>query len=158
MFRHGALGYIENGKLHLPESLLKPLSITHETVLFGLYYPLPSNKKGYPKTKLKHDFILSLVPFRLWPIVGRLSIRLKNRPGMVRQVSHCITRHEATILLTEYTRSGFRYDTWNLTISFDSLLNRINDLNFNEHKSYYKESYQELQNLRRAILRECRSL
>ena len=150
---HGGLGHLDNGKLYLPSDLLKPLSISRESVLFGLYYPPPANVVGYEHVKLKHDFMLTPVPPRLWPKIGRLVIRLKHQPNMTHAISKFLADREVTILLTESSRSGHRYATWNLTVSFDYL--KEEELNFDSKGSIYKETYAELLKLQEQILDHC---
>jgi len=151
---HGGLGYIDNGRLYLPEDLLKPLSITHDSLLFGLYYPPPADADSYSHVRLKHDFMLTAVPYRLWPKVGRLVMRLKHAPHMTHSISEFIANKNVSLLLTESSRSGHRYDTWNLTLAFDYL--QAEALHFDAARSVYIETFQELYKLRDAILQNCK--
>lgn len=150
---HGGLGYIDTGKLYLPDDLLKPLSITHESILFGLYYPPPSLEGDYVHVRLVHDLMLTPVPPRLWPKIGRLVIRLKHRPTMTHAISDFIAKKNVSILLTESSRSGHRYATWNLTVAFDYL--KVEELHFDPQRSIYKETYRELLKLKKELLQNC---
>jgi hypothetical protein len=146
---HGGLGCLERGRLFLPSDLLKPLSITHRTRLFGMYYP-----SKYPHTTIQHDFMITPIPHRLWPKIGRYIIRVQHDPGTIQLVSQCLAANNVSILLAEVTRSGHRYDTWNLTVSFD-FLPANDDLEFLPKETVYKETRDQINKIKKVMLTEC---
>jgi hypothetical protein len=148
---HGALGYIDNYELFLPEDLLRPLSIIHHTELFGIYYPKPrTDDPSY----IEHDLMITPVPHDLWPKIGHYVIRLHHRPRSILEVSRVLAESQVSILLAEVTRDGHRYDTWNLTVSFDFLPDST-ELTFNNAESCYVETSKAVARTRDVIAQEC---
>ena len=119
---HAGLGYIgQNGIINLSPDLLEPLSITYDSLLFGLYYPRNFDKKDYEFAKVKHDFMLTPIPPKLWPRSSRVLIRLRQRPESLKVVTSFFKRKGISVVFGECTRSAHRYATWSFHIAFEGI-------------------------------------
>lgn len=118
---HGSIGYIDDQSIVLPIDLLRPLSITDGSRVLGVYYPKPSEEGDYKFVNHLHDFMLTPIPLRFWPVTGRLLVRLRHGPGAMQEATNWFAERGVTILSAECCRSGYRYATWNLTIAFESI-------------------------------------
>jgi len=158
---HGGLAYIDENEIILPDSLLRPLSIYEDSRVFGLYYtpPLDFRLPGYSNVRKRpeyhHDFVLTPVPFHLWPISGHLTIRLKHEKQTLCKVSSILKENNVSILTTECTRSGHRYATWVITVYCESLIKQVESLTFNKENSYYQQTYAHLLRSIKAIKKKC---
>ena len=65
------------------------------------------------------DFVLSPIPFDLWPRTARLTVRTKHRPGAFRRVTEFLKQSNVTILVSEGSRSAHRYDTWTMIVALE---------------------------------------
>lgn len=142
---HGGLGYIRNGRLFVSYELLRPLSIGHQTRLFGIYYP-----SKYEACTVKHDFVLSPIPHRLWPRIGRYIIRIKHDTTAIKEISNLLSKRNISILFSDAIRSGYRFDTWNLTVAFESL-GEGNTLQYEANASIYKETLEKIREAKSLI-------
>lgn len=146
---HGGIGYLDKHRLVLPVDLLRPLSIGDGSRVVGLYYPPPRRTGLYRGVTQPHDFMLSPVPSRYWPVTGRLLVRLRHRPGALDKVASWLERQEVTIITAECCRSGYRYASWNLTIALDNLLSQPNP--YVENRSEHEATQQRVEDIRRKL-------
>ena len=114
--------YIDRDRIRLTEGLLKPLSAPPGAPLYGLYYPPPV--KGHPfegrdysKAKIKHDIMLTTVPFDLWPACAAGRLDILHKKGALERVLEVIKESGLNILHLQCTRSGHRYATVSLVAS-----------------------------------------
>lgn len=149
LMNHGSIGFLDgHGRLSLEQQILDGLCLGVNSKLYGIYYPCrPSDK--YPEYKnvtLKHDFMLTPIPPRFWPVSARIHIHLIQQPGSFNKVCEYFQRKKISIIHGEVTRSAYRYATWSLHIAFEELLKRPK-LNFNKEKNYYRETFYALKKL-----------
>jgi hypothetical protein len=118
----------------LPVDLLRPLSIGEGSTVLALYYPRGAGP-AYDGVPDCHDLMITPVPLRYWPVMGRLIVRLRHAQGTMAAVASWLRDREISILNTECSRSAHRYATWNLTIAFDALVGKSNrfDASASEH-------------------------
>ncbi|PLK45560.1 toll/interleukin-1 receptor domain-containing protein [Emticicia sp. TH156] len=151
---HGGIGYItKEGRLELPPDLLEPLNINLENnSLYGIYYPPPSSTE-YDEVRLQHDFMLTPIPPRYWPICGRLLLRLKNIPKTSKKITEFLKERNISIVMSEMTRSGHRYCAWSLQIIFEELIEREDHSlrNFNIEKTIFYDIDERLLSLKKDI-------
>ena len=133
---HGGLGYIKNRKLFISHELLRPLLIGSQARLFGIYYP-----SKYKTCTVEHDFVLSPIPHKLWPRIGRYIIRTRHDTTAIKEISNLLFRKNISILFSDAIRSGYRFDTWNLTVAFESL-GEGNTLQYKTNASIYRETFE----------------
>lgn len=112
--------------------------------------------ESYAEVGTKNDFMLTPIPFRLWPVVGHLSVRLKHRPHSVEKICECLLNNDISILKAEVTRSTHRYAVWNLTIFFEFLKGK--KLHFNKSKSVYIETEEALNEIKNIIKAQCKEV
>jgi len=119
---YGVEVYIDRDRVRLPEGLLGPLSAPQGAPLYGLYYPPPAKgrpfeERDYSQTKIKHDLMLTTVPYDLWPACAAGRIDIRHKRGALEKVLEVIKRSGLNILHLQCTRSGHRYATVNFVAS-----------------------------------------
>ena len=83
---HFGIGKLdESRRIHLPIDILHPINIVPDVAVWGMYYPKSLASAGDGERCL--DFVLSPIPFDLWPRTARLTVRTKHRPGAFRRVT-----------------------------------------------------------------------
>ena len=138
---HGNLGILHYGTfsadtyLRLPLDTLRPLSIGMGTILTGVHYPPPAGHVGQNDHGVTPDFMLTPIPYELWPRVIRARVRMKHEPGTLHEVSQILADQGFSIHHGEATRSAHRYCSWNLVVSADI---PDEDLSYEESKCIYK--------------------
>ena len=110
---------------------------------------MPSLTGEYSKVTIKHDLMLTPVPYRMWNRTARMILRIKHQPGAIQKISSFFQKNGISILLAESTRSGYRYETWSLHIVFEKLGHR---LEFTKENSIYKETFEQVQKLKELLL------
>lgn len=124
---YGSIAYINDGKLFIPEYLLRPFNIDNNTSLTILSYSTPtkdeqnkmelSKRLGYKNISPKlHDIIITPIPYRLWPFLIRAKIYLQNRPGAIASISNYFAAKGMNILSADCHRGGFRYMVYNCVL------------------------------------------
>ncbi|MFT5328131.1 MAG: hypothetical protein ACI8P0_006040 [Planctomycetaceae bacterium] len=124
---HFGIGKLdESRRIHLPIDLLRPINIVPDVAVWGMYYPksLASTDDGErhlesDDRERRLDFVLSPIPFELWPRTARLTVRTKHRPGAFRRVTEFLKKSNVTILVSEGSRSAHRYDTWTMIVALE---------------------------------------
>lgn len=114
---YGSIAYLNNGKLFIPEYLLRPFNIDNNTSLTLLSYTTPDSKKqveeikrlGYRNMPEKHDILITPIPFRLWPFLIRVKILLQERDGAIASLTNYFHEKKLNILTADCHRAGFRY-------------------------------------------------
>jgi hypothetical protein len=108
--------YVDRNRIRLTEDLLRPLSASSGTTLYGIHNPYDGKDElldidKYSHSKAIHDFVITTVPFELWPscIAGRLDI--KHEKGVLQKVLTAFKRYGLNILHLRCTRSGHHYTT-----------------------------------------------
>ena len=108
----------------VPGYLLRPLNLDQKSNLYGIYYPTPEEylEGGLVKHE-SHDFVFSPIQFRSWPFVAYLTVRLKERVGVVADFSRLLDSLGINILLSNCHRSGHRHFSWSVYIDFQEIRN-----------------------------------
>lgn len=151
---YGGLSLIEHSRgtrrmrLLLPRDLLRTLSITDGSTLEGIFYPGRLDDVSRRSHAPSWDFAFSPVPYRLWPKVGRIRARLVNEPGSIAAFAKLLADNGVSILHSEYSRSGYRFATWNFVVVFDVT---TQDEDFDQTTTTYKPTVQLLKNLEKEI-------
>lgn len=118
---HGDLVTLDKTSFNLSKNLLEPISIYEGSEIYGLYYPsVKSPVEADPQ--IKHDFMLTPIPPRLWPYLGKLNIILKHDSTALFQIAELLAKRNINIITTECTRSGHRYMSWSLTVAFEEFI------------------------------------
>lgn len=150
---HGSLGFINDiGNLTLRQDVLNALCLLNNSRLYGIYYPCPPEDAGsdYANSTLKHDFMLTPIPPRLWAVSARIHIHmLQNKSGTLNQICKLFEAKRISIIHAESTRSTHRYASWSLHIAFEKLLN--SKRTFDSKNNYYLETYQAVEDLKRDV-------
>jgi hypothetical protein len=154
---HGGLGYIEIAGdtvyLGFPPELLEHSFVRRDGVMYGIYY-LPRDTEDYGEILVKHDLMLTPIPHRFWSRAARLNLRIRHQPGMIHKISEFLARNRTSILHSESTRSGYRYENWSFYIVFEDL---VGNLDFDPEQSVYLQTIARLDELEYALNHECRS-
>jgi hypothetical protein len=118
---HYSLGRLtSDSTLVCPHDALKPIAIYKDVMMWGILYP-KSHLSISDRKRPRFDFVISPIPFRLWPLTGRLIVNVTHRRGAFRRIAEVLAKQPASILVSEGARSGHRYATWNLIISCDDI-------------------------------------
>jgi len=129
----------------LPLDTLRPLTITTGSTLDGVYYP---PHRVYDQVNIKRDFMLTPIPFRFWPTVVRVRVRLRHVPGTIAAVSECLPKLDVSILHGHSTRSGYRYCTWNMIVAVPE---EVDDDDFNSGDTIYRPTAKWVTTIKRAL-------
>lgn len=142
--RISGLGYVDkNGVIQLHRNIVEGLSIFSGSILFGIFYPRSKeDKKSAPS---RPDFMLTPIPFKLWPISARIIVRLNRQSIGLKAITKILSDNHATILNSISNRSAHRYSTWDIHIAFDNL--NPKNLTWDENKSRYIEVNEQLRDL-----------
>ncbi len=132
--KRGGLGLLsERGWLALPLDFLEHLAVTDGGVLYGCYYPRVKSPELNPESSIEHDFLFTPVPSRFWDRCARFMLRVRQRPGTLNKVAKVFGDNGAAVLHSECTRSGHRYATWSLHVTFED----VDHGTFDADKSWY---------------------
>jgi hypothetical protein len=127
---HAAIGLLEDNaqrntiSLLLPPDVLHPLAVTDGGLLQALYYPhhaLHRDEYSAGDSAMNHDIIVTPVPYRLWPKVGFLRVRLVPTAQAICSFSDFLREQQCSILHSEAVRSAYRFTTWNIVAAFDDI-------------------------------------
>ena len=99
--------------------------------------------------------MLSPIPYDLWPKVVRYEIRLWHEPGTIERVTATLANKGVSVLLAEIVRSGFRYDTWSLTVSFE-FLGDARGWEYLEDSGIYRNVRDSLERIEEEIYEKCK--
>lgn len=136
---HGSFGILNSSfELLLSPENLSALTVGDGGSLYGIVYP-KNESKNYDKVTVDHDLVLTPIPFHLWPRCARLQIIIRQIPGTLNKISEFLANKDILIIHSESTRSGYRYATWNLVISFSKSLIKDSDLNYDSTSQSYPE-------------------
>lgn len=158
---HGNLGVIAHNsemktlKLVLPVDLLRSLSIYERNIVEGVFYPGTLDRLDSNSIfgESEADFVLSPMPFSMWPRVGRVRIYLPHDSSTsITHFSSLLAKEKASIVHSEYSRSGHHFATWNLVIVFDI---EINKSDFDKEMGAYREVVNRLNHLREKLSLFC---
>lgn len=141
---HGGLGHLEvddtRCTLRFPPELLEHSFMRHKGRMYGIYYR-PSSGSRYQGVEIGHDLMLTPIPYRFWPRAARLTLRIKHQPHAIHQISSFLADNDISILQSESTRSGNRYETWSFYIVFEDL---DRTLRWDNNRHVYHETYNRL--------------
>jgi hypothetical protein len=155
---HGGLGYLgvdeEVSSLWVPPELLEQSFVRRGGRMYGVYYNPPRDRADYRAVRTGYDLMLTVIPYRFWPRAARLTIRMWHKPGTLRQISRYLAQRHVTILQSESTRSGYRYETWSFYLAFEDL---GTDLTFDPKRSVYVETFDRLCEIADQLRRDCAS-
>lgn len=144
---HGGIGVLEHirgtGGLRLlfNSDILQTLSIDEKSTLEGIYYNGSNARPPHPSTI---DFVLSPVPYRFWPKVCGIRVRLLSASHAIRDFSAYLASNGVSILHSEYSRSGYRTATWNFVVALDV---KIEENDYDNKDFVYKPTLRETKKL-----------
>lgn len=116
---HYGIGRLSrDASIRLPVDLLRPLSIENDVDVWGMYYP-STCLEDEARYRDRIDFMFSPLPYELWPVSARLTVHTKHVKHAFTAVSGYLAENGVSILLSEASRSGHRYDTWSMIVAFD---------------------------------------
>lgn len=154
---HGGLGHLaieaDKATLTFPPELLEHSFVRREGRMYGIYYkPGVRGRSRYKGLQMGHDLMLTPIPYRFWPRAARLTLRIRHEPRMIHMVSSFLADNDISIIQSESTRSGYRYETWSFYIVFEDL---GDTLTWDRHRHVYRETYDRLAQLVKDLRREC---
>lgn len=138
---YGNLGHLtKDGDFLLEQDILNVFCLDDQSKIYGLYYPCPpiSTDSNYRDVTIRHDFILTAIPERLWPITCRVNIPIPQKKGTVNEICKYLKGERISIVHAESSRSSYRYATWSLHVVFEKLLGQ--DLTYDVDNWCYKET------------------
>ncbi len=113
---------------------------------------------------MRHDLVLSPVPYPRWNRSARLTLYITHRPEMIKTVSRYLAEKGISIVQSESVRTAYRYEVW----SFYVVLPGDRGLReFDRDKKYYvrhcdidyskdtDERDDEFKQLRRGLMENC---
>lgn len=146
--RISGIGYAnEKGEIFMHKNVIEGLSIYSGSILFGILYP--NSKEEELSKPYKNDFMLTPIPYEIWPRTGRIIIRLKKQSQGFSQISEEICLAGFTVLHSTSNRSAHRYSTWDIHIASENYHN--DELTWDESVSYFLEIEDELKKLKKRI-------
>ena len=155
---HGGTGVLEHLRateglrILFKADILQTLSLDRKSTLEGVYY---SGRNEIDDEQGTIDFVFSPIPFRLWPKVARIRVRLPSTSSTISEFSQFLARSGVSILHSEYSRSGYRFATWNFVVAFSV---DLQDADFNIDKTAFQPTLEALDQLRNDILTKARHL
>ncbi|WP_153796814.1 toll/interleukin-1 receptor domain-containing protein [Foetidibacter luteolus] len=139
----GGVGYCDTeGNLQFHKNLLEGLQIYNGSLLFGVYHP--RSKYAEKNDRIKYHFMLSPIPYHLWPKTARLIVRLKQVKDFgqttgIRVISEYLLKQNISLIYSFSNRSAHRYSTWDVHIAFDEFnLDDFKD-DYNTENSCYNK-------------------
>ncbi|HEY6183795.1 MAG TPA: toll/interleukin-1 receptor domain-containing protein [Terriglobales bacterium] len=149
---HGRLGYIDGNKLRLAPTILEQFGLRKGNVLFGVYYPRDSKRADHQKATVDDDFMLTPLFPRLWDRAGCFIIRIKHEAKAFAKVAGFLAKERVSIYCSEFSRSGYRYGTWNIHAVANRLPKR---LTYDRCCSGYTEAINFLEAVKQKMVKEC---
>ena len=123
---HSCIATINNDGISLSGEVLTPLGISHDTQLWGMYYPRPNYGEQFGDVGIEHDFVITPVPYPLWPYAARIKLRilLDKTDFVIDELTEFLAGEGVQLLAVESSRSAHRYATVTMTIAFGKLRRR----------------------------------
>ena len=151
---HYGIGSLhEDCTLTLPQDILRPISVETDVNVWGLYYP-ETLLEAERQFKDRIDFVLSPLPYEMWPVSARIVVHTKHDHDAFAAVAAFLNSRGVSILTSEASRSAHRYDTWSLIVAFDELAD-ISPNEYSERDKAYKPVLEEVSKLRSQIAAAC---
>jgi hypothetical protein len=125
--------------------------------MYGVYYPRPEtdHHKG---TRVRHDLVLSPIPYRRWPRTARLSLFIRHSPEKISKISQFLAEQGVSIVQSESARAAYRYEVW----SFYVVLAEDDQLGipgpYSADKKVFAGTHRRLREIRRRLEREYRDV
>lgn len=134
--------------MRFPNHIFESFSIVEDSILFGIFYPR-SLEEPIDSPVSYHDFMITTVPYELWPYTGRLIIRVKQQSKALHEIGAFLSEKKVNINYSSTIRSGHRYSTIDIHVNFDDLDSETTD--FNETNHYYERTNEKLENLSKEL-------
>lgn len=113
---HGGLCYIgHDGSISFPPELLEHALVQQGGMMYGVYYPRPDTEE-HRASRVRHDLILTPIPYRRWPRTARLSLYIKHRPEKISRISRFLAEQGVSIVQSESARAAYRYEVWSFYV------------------------------------------
>ena len=145
----GTVAFVSDEIIRISEELMSPLTLTTGSTAFGVYYPPREDDNRYQDSKIRHDLMLTPIPFSAWPYCAGVRLFVSHKAGSMKKVSEYFKNHGINIHMSHSTRSGYLYASWVLVVEFLDLHNKIDPANpaagdllagqLNEHTEEFKE-------------------
>lgn len=116
---HGKLIRLYEDRLELTDDLLKPLGFSPGADVSGFLYMKPEEKE-WEHLSLNVDIGLTPIPYRLWPVVARISVYLLHQAGSLHELTKILESRHINILSANIVRFGHRYAQWDMVIDLSS--------------------------------------
>lgn len=113
---HGRLAYVSSQQIRLHEDILRPLTISAGSTVFGLYYP----KRSGEGADVQHDLMLTPVPYESWPVSAAFTLFLKHVPGTFATIATYLASISVNIIAAQCIRIGHHHSAWHLVVEFES--------------------------------------
>ena len=113
----GHMVKLYENRISVPESLLQPVGIEQDSVVFGFYYRRnKSFGESYKYLGLEVDLGFSPIAYKVWPSLARIKIFLSHRPGRLEKVADLLSYWDISILTANVIRFGHRYAEWDMMV------------------------------------------
>ncbi len=150
---HWAIGLIDGSSvITVPESVLRPISISVGSMVWGMFYP-ESQTSDRCHLNPEIDFVFSSIPFEIWPKSARCIVRVSHAPGVFNEITKALMDCNASIIVSDASRSAHSYDTWRLIISCDNI--NANKKTYLKNKRQFKGMLSELKKIKNTIEERC---
>lgn len=136
------IGYCSvHGNFQFQRNLMEGLQIYNGSILSGVYHP--RSKHSDATDRIKYHFMLSPVPYNVWPRTARFILRLKHTDGIdgqttgIQDISQFLQGRGVAIIFSFSNRSAHRYSTWDFHVCFDNVTNQDLAGDYDDKRSCY---------------------
>jgi hypothetical protein len=123
----GELAFFTNKNLQVPSHLIKPFHLGNNSIITGLYFP-PTRK--HDKAGIitgNRDFIFSPIPFRLWPKLINIQVKLKEESGTLAKLTEYLRDLSINIIQINCYRATYSFYIANIIGEFENLEDEMNN-------------------------------
>ncbi len=120
------IGYCDiQGNFQFHKNLLEGLQIYNGSLLFGVYHP--RSKYATEGDQIRYHFMISPIPYHVWPRTARYTLLLKQDDAVdgqtvgIQMISKYLHDNGVAIIYSFSNRSAHRYSTWDIHVCFDKI-------------------------------------
>lgn len=162
----GGIGYCDiQGNFQFHKNLIEGLQIFNGSLLYGVYHPRAKNSIS---DRIKYHFMITPIPYQLWPRSARYILRLKHevlevgtsdgQTDGIQQISDFLHMNDVAIIYSFSNRSAHRYSTWDIHVCFDNIKNEDLVGDYDTTMSYYRKVFKQANEIAEKIRTKFASL
>ena len=141
------IGYCDiHGTFQFHKNVAEGLQIYNGSIWYCVYHPRPKNEQHFDR--IKYHFMLTPIPYKIWPRTARFVIRLKHKRHSldnildghtrgIQEISDFLSQLGVAIVYSFSNRSAHRYSTWDMHVCFDKIFSE--QLNYLELINLYEK-------------------